>query len=239
MSNKTKVPMPTPGQRNMVAREAWRILGIMSEFVEATERLVGVRPAISIFGSARMPEGHRYYALAQDISRRLSDAGFAVISGGGPGLMEAINRGAYEGKSPAIGLNIELPREQFGNAFQDVSLSFRHFFARKVAFMRFACAYVVMPGGYGTLDELGEALTLVQTGKVRRMPIILVGRDFWQGLLDWFRDRLVAEGTISVEDLDLVQVIDDPQAVVDAIFAHYERRGFEPTEAEQETLLNL
>jgi uncharacterized protein (TIGR00730 family) len=239
MSNKTKVPMPTPGQRNMVAREAWRILGIMSEFVEATERLVGVRPAVSIFGSARMGAGHRYYALAHDISRRLSDAGFAVISGGGPGLMEAINRGAYEGKSPAVGLNIELPREQFGNAFQDVSLSFRHFFARKVAFVRFACAYVVMPGGYGTLDELGEALTLVQTGKVRRMPIILVGREFWQGLLDWFRDRLVAEGTISPEDLDLVQVIDDPQAVVDAIFTHYERRGFEPTEAEQETLLNL
>jgi uncharacterized protein (TIGR00730 family) len=223
----------------MVAREAWRILGIMSEFVEATERLVGVRPAVSIFGSARMAEGHRYYTLAHDIARRLSDAGFAVISGGGPGLMEAINRGAYEGKSPAVGLNIELPREQFGNAFQDVSLSFRHFFARKVAFVRFACAYVVMPGGYGTLDELGEALTLVQTGKVRRMPIILVGREFWQGLLDWFRDRLAAEGTISPEDLDLVQVIDDPQAVVDAIFAHYEQRGFEPTEGEQETLLNL
>ncbi|MGH8618782.1 MAG: TIGR00730 family Rossman fold protein [Burkholderiales bacterium] len=223
----------------MVAREAWRILGIMSEFVEATERLVGMRPAVSIFGSARVAQGHPYYTLAEDISRRLSDAGFAVISGGGPGLMEAINRGAYAGKSPAIGLNIELPREQFGNAYQNVSLSFRHFFARKVAFVRFACAYVVMPGGFGTLDELGEALTLVQTGKMRRMPIILVGGDFWRGLLDWMRDRLATERMIDPADLDLMQVIDDPQAVVDAIFAHYEHRGFETTESDREALLNL
>jgi uncharacterized protein (TIGR00730 family) len=239
MSDRSKRPVQTPEERNMVAREAWRILGIMSEFVEATERLVGMRPAVSIFGSARVPQGHPYYTLAEDISRRLSDAGFSVISGGGPGLMEAINRGAYAGKSPAIGLNIELPREQFGNAYQDVSLSFRHFFARKVAFVRFACAYVVMPGGFGTLDELGEALTLVQTGKMRRMPIILVGGDFWRGLLDWMRDRLATERMIDPADLDLMQVIDDPQAVVDAIFAHYEHRGFEITESERETLLNL
>ena len=239
MSNQTKLPKPMAGQRSAIAREAWRILGIMSEFVEATERLIDVRPAVSIFGSARIAQGHPYYTLAEDIARRLSDAGFAVISGGGPGLMEAVNRGAFAGKSPAVGLNIELPREQFGNAFQDVSLSFRHFFARKVAFVRFACAYVVLPGGYGTLDELGEALTLVQTGKVERMPIILVGAEFWNGLLSWMRESLVTAGTIAAEDLDLMTVIDEPQAVVDAIFAHYERSGVAPGGTDRELLLNL
>ena len=145
------------------ARESWRIFGIMSEFVEATERLGNIRPAVSMFGSARMPPAHPYFALAEEIARLLSDAGFSVISGGGPGMMEAANKGAFFGKSPAVGLNIELPREQFPNAYQDISLSFRHFFARKVTFVRCSAAYVVMPGGFGTLDELLEALTLVQT----------------------------------------------------------------------------
>ena len=165
--------------RAYTAREAWQLFAIMSEFVEATERLNQVRPAVSIFGSARTPPDHPYFALAERIARRLSDSGFTVISGGGPGIMTAANRGAFFGKSPAVGLNIELPREQFGNAYQDISLSFRHFFARKVTFVRFASAYVVMPGGFGTLDELTEALTLVQTGKTRKMPIILV----WHAVL--------------------------------------------------------
>jgi uncharacterized protein (TIGR00730 family) len=221
------------------ARESWRVFGIMSEFVEATERLSAIRPAVSIFGSARLPEGHPYYVLAESIARRLSDAGFSVISGGGPGIMEAASKGAYFGKSLSVGLNMQLPLEQRANPYQDVSQTFNHFFARKVMFVKFASAYVVLPGGFGTLDELMEALTLIQTGKTRRIPLIMVQADYWRGLLDWFRARLVAEGMISAEDLDLIQVIDDPQQVVDAIFKHYERRGFEPLPAEHELLLNL
>jgi uncharacterized protein (TIGR00730 family) len=198
-----------------------------------------VRPAVSIFGSARTPQDHPYFTLAERTSRLLSDAGFTVISGGGPGIMEAANRGAFFGSSPAVGLNIELPREQFGNTYQDISLSFRHFFARKVTFVRFATAYVVMPGGFGTLDELTEALTLVQTGKTRKMPIILVHEPFWRGLLGWFRERLVSEGMIDADDMDLVQVHNEPEQVVETIFRHYENRAFIPSPAERETFLNL
>src|SRR5229473_8325854 len=155
------------------AREAWKLFGIMAEFFEATERLSGIRPAVSMFGSARVAAGSRYYRLAEDTARLLSDAGFAVFSGGGPGVMEATNKGAFHGSGLAVGLNIDLPREQLANRFQHISLRFKHFFARKVMFAKFATAFVVMPGGYGTLDELFEALTLVQTGKTRQMPIIL------------------------------------------------------------------
>ena len=221
------------------ARESWRMLGIMAEFVEATERLASIRPAVSIFGSARTPPDHPYYQLAEDIARKLSDAGFSVISGGGPGLMEAANKGAYFGKSPSVGLNIQLPHEQSGNAFQDISQTFQHFFARKVMFVKFAAAYVVMPGGYGTLDELTEALTLVQTGKIARIPIILVGSKFWTGWVDWAKKTLVDEGMISADDIHLMQIIDKPEEVVDAIFSHYEKRGFMPSLAEREIQLNL
>jgi hypothetical protein len=221
------------------AREAWQLFGIMSEFVEATDRLNRVRPAVSIFGSARIPAGHPYYALSERIARLLSDAGFAVISGGGPGVMEASNKGAHFGKSPSIGLNIELPREQFGNTYQDISLAFRHFFARKYTFIRFSTAYIVMPGGFGTLDELSEALTLMQTGKIRRMPIILVHAPFWRGMLDWMRDRLVAERMIDPNDLDLMRVIDEPEQVVEAIFSYYEKRSFSPLPEELKGFLNL
>jgi hypothetical protein len=153
--------------------------------------------------------------------------------------MEAANRGAFAGRSPAIGLNILLPAEQLSNRYQDVSVNFRYFFARKMMFVRFASAYVVLPGGFGTLDELSECLTLVQTGKSRRIPIILSGAAFWSGLLDWMRERLVGEGMISPEDMDLVQVIEEPEAVVEAIFAFYEGRGFQPTQAERQKMLNL
>ncbi len=220
-------------------QEAWRVLGIMAEFALATERLRGLRPAISMFGSSRIGPGHPYYEKTEKIARLLSDAGFAVISGGGPGLMEAANRGAFAGRSPAIGLNILLPSEQGGNDYQDVSFDFRYFFARKMMFVRFASAYVVLPGGFGTLDELSECLTLVQTGKSRKIPIILVGRAFWQGLIDWARDRLVGEGMIGEDDLDLMQVIEEPEAIVEAIFNFYENRGFQPSRAERERMLNL
>jgi uncharacterized protein (TIGR00730 family) len=221
------------------AREAWRVFGIMAEFVEATERLAAVRPAVSIFGSARIARDSDSYRLTEKIARLLSDAGFAVVSGGGPGVMEAANKGAFEGKSLSIGLNIQLPHEQKANHYQDVSQSFRHFFARKYMFVRVASAYVVMPGGFGTLDELLEALTLIQTGKSPRIPLILVGSEFWAGLLDWFRERLVAENMIGPGDIDLLQVIDEPEDIVAAIFDHYEARGFGPLPEEHELLLNL
>lgn len=197
---------------------------IMAEFVESAERLSELRPAVSIFGSARITENDPYYILCVDIARRLSDEGFAVISGGGPGIMEAANKGAYDGKSASIGLNIELPHEQKRNAWQDISLSFRHFFSRKVAFVKYADAYVVLPGGFGTLDEFSEVLTLIQTGKSRRIPVILVGTTFWRGLLDWFRTQLVQGGMIAAKDLDLIQLIDEPENIVNAIFAFYEAR---------------
>jgi len=226
-------------EKTWSARESWRVFGIMAEFVEGTERLNSIRPAVSIFGSARTLPDHPNYKLTEQITRQLSDAGFSVISGGGPGIMEAANKGAYFGASPSIGLNIQLPHEQHRNIYQDVSQTFRHFFARKYMFVKFATAYVVLPGGFGTLDELMEALTLVQTGKTRKMPIILVCSEFWRGMLDWLRQSLVVEGMISPEDMDLIQVIDEPCEVVNAIFQYYETRGFEPSAAEREVQLNL
>ena len=194
---------------------------------------------MTIFGSARVKPDTPYYTLTEVIARQLSDAGFAVISGGGPGIMEAANKGAFFGKSPAVGLNIQLPHEQRANPYQDVSQTFRHFFARKYMFVRFASAYVVMPGGYGTLDELLEALTLIQTGKGRPIPLILVCSDFWKGLIDWFKERLVSEGMIDADDIDLIQLIDKPEDVVAAIFKHYESRPFAPLPSEREMMLNL
>lgn len=250
MNEKEKLPKPPavrgkgldaapPRQTATSAREAWRVFGIMSEFVEATERLAAVRPAVSIFGSARIAPDSAYYQLTEDIARQLSDAGFSVVSGGGPGAMEAANKGAFEGKSLSIGLNIQLPHEQKANHYQDISQSFRHFFARKYMFVKVAAAYVVMPGGFGTLDELLEALTLIQTGKTPPIPLILVGSEYWAGLLAWFRERLVAERMIDADDLNLIQIIDDPRQVVAAIFDHYESRGFGPLPEEHELLLNL
>jgi uncharacterized protein (TIGR00730 family) len=242
MSARDKLPNaadPWLARPTSTARESWRVFGIMSEFVEATERLASIRPAVSIFGSARVPKDSPVYHLTERIARLLSDAGFAVISGGGPGVMEAANKGAYEGKSPSIGLNIQLPMEQKANPYQDISQSFRHFFARKYMFVRFATAYVVMPGGFGTLDELLEALTLIQTNKTPRIPLILVGSDFWEGLLDWFKARLVKDGMINPEDMDLITVIDDPECVAASIFQYYETRGFGPLPEEHELLLNL
>lgn len=211
----------------------------MAEFVEGFERMAQVRPSVSIFGSARTPTDSPYYELTEQIARQLSDAGFSVVSGGGPGIMEAANKGAFAGKSPSIGVNIQLPHEQAGNGYQDISLSFRHFFSRKVMFVKYAAAYVVMPGGFGTLDELAEILTLVQTGKTRRIPIILVCSPFWDGLIGWFRQSLLKEGSINEADLDLFQVLDEPKDVVNAIFSHYEHSGFEPSEEEQRVMLDL
>jgi hypothetical protein len=241
--NAPKVPKPSDPQlvrrSQNSARESWRMFEIISEFVLATERLNTIQPAVAIFGSARITPEHPYYLVAEDIAKRLSEAGFSVISGGGPGIMEAVNKGAFAGTSPSVGLNIQLPHEQGANAYQDVSHTFQHFFARKVMFVKLSCAFVMMPGGFGTLDELMEVLTLVQTGKIRRVPIILVNSRFWSGLLDWVKGQLLSDGLIGVDDPALIQVIDDPQRVVDSIFDHYQFRGFEPSPSEREAELAL
>ncbi|MDN5872006.1 MAG: TIGR00730 family Rossman fold protein [Nitrococcus sp.] len=228
-----------PNNDSIMTRESWKIFQIMAEFVEGLERLAQIKPSVSMFGSARTPPDHPWYKLAEEIAYALSQAGFSVVSGGGLGIMEAANRGAFAGKSPSIGLNIQLPEEQSDNSYQDISLHFRHFFSRKVMFVKYASAYVVLPGGFGTLDELSEILTLVQTGKTRRIPIILVHTPYWEGLIAWFRDTLAAQGTIDPGDLALFKVLDEPKAVVDAIFDFYENRGLEPSDAEQEILLDL
>lgn len=232
-------PSFIPLKESTLNRETWRVFQIMAEFVNGFEQLSQIKPSVSIFGSARTTEDHPDYQLTEEIALLLSNAGFSIVSGGGPGIMEAANKGGQKGKSQSIGLNIELPKEQHWNPYQDISLSFRHFFSRKVMFVKYATAYVVMPGGFGTLDEFVEILTLVQTGKTRRIPIILVGRDFWSGLLDWFKTTLVNAGTIASEDLQLIQIIDEPQGIVDAIFEHYENRCFEPSAEEHEKMLDL
>jgi uncharacterized protein (TIGR00730 family) len=232
-------PHRTLADHHLQNRESWKVFQIMAEFVEGFEQLAAIKPSVSIFGSARTKEDEPYYALGRDIAYRLSEAGFAVVTGGGPGLMEAANRGAYEGKSPSIGLNIELPHEQGGNPYQDISLRFKHFFSRKVMFVKYASAYVVLPGGFGTLDELAEILTLVQTGKSRRIPIVLVHQPYWQGLVDWMSDKLAGEGMIDKEDLDLLTVADEADEVVKHIFDFYGSRSFEWSPSEREVMLDL
>lgn len=229
---------PRPREDN-ASQESWRVFQIMAEFVQGFEELAPLQPSVTFFGSARTPATDPLYALARDIARRLSDAGFTVVTGGGPGIMEAGSRGAFEGESPSVGLNIHLPREQVPNPYQDVALEYQHFFSRKVMFVRYASAYVVMPGGFGTLDELLEILTLIQTGKTRRIPILLVHEPFWSGLLDWLRNTLVARDAISEQDLEIVQVVETADEVLDAIFSHYETRGFEPSPEEAQVMRKL
>jgi uncharacterized protein (TIGR00730 family) len=194
--------------------EAERIARIEAELEAGFHALADLGPAVSIFGSARTPPEHPNYALAREIARRLGEEGMAIITGGGPGIMEAANRGARDAGVPSVGLNIELPFEQGPNAHQDIGLRFSFFFTRKLMFVRYATAFVVLPGGYGTLDELFEALVLEQVEKIRDFPIVLVGSDFWAGLLDWVGKRLVADGVIDADDPDRLRVTDDPEEVV-------------------------
>lgn len=223
LHNKLPHPILTDEARQRVrAKESYHVLRIVSEFVASGEELRAINPAVSIYGSARTKPSHPDYQFTEILARKLSDAGFAVISGGGPGIMEAANKGAQAGASPSVGLNIELPHEQIGNGYQDLSVQFQHFFPRKVMFVKHAIAYVVMPGGFGTLDELFESLTLVQTGKIPLRPIILVNRSFWQGLVDWIQAQLLVQGMISESDMDLFYLCDEPDEIVNRIFEHYE-----------------
>lgn len=237
--HKSRHPSFSMVDEALLNRESWKIFQIMAEFVEGFERLARIKPSVSIFGSARARPDSDYYRRAERIARALSDSGFSVVCGGGPGIMEAANKGAYDGKSPSVGLNIQLPKEQVANDYQNISLRFRHFFSRKVMFVKYASAYVVLPGGFGTLDELAEILTLVQTERTRRIPIILVGSAYWAGLIGWFKDTLVKEGAVDAADLELFEVMDEPEEVVEAIFRYYEHRGFEPSAEEKEILLDL
>jgi uncharacterized protein (TIGR00730 family) len=189
--------------------DPWRSLRILSEFVEGFDALAAIGKAVTIFGSARLHEGDPYYAKARELAGRLAKEGFAVITGGGPGIMEAANRGAHEAGGLSIGCNIELPHEQAVNQYVDLGVEFRYFFARKVMFVKYADGFAIFPGGFGTLDELFESLTLIQTGKIRHFPVVLVGSEYWGGLLDWLRREAVTRSTIDAADLDLMHCTDD------------------------------
>jgi uncharacterized protein (TIGR00730 family) len=201
--------------------DPWRALRILSEFVEGFDAMARVGPAITVFGSARTRPDDAIYEVARTIGRRLAEAGFAVITGGGPGAMEGANRGCQEGGGLSVGCNIELPHEQGMNPYVDLGVDFRYFFARKVMFVKYADGFVILPGGFGTLDELFEALTLIQTGKVSHFPVVLYGRSYWGGLIDWLRGTLVASGAVAAADLDLFHVTDDADEVVSLIVAHH------------------
>ena len=200
--------------------EAWRVFRIQAELIEGIGSLSDIGPAVSIFGSSRVSEDSPYYQAAQQLATGLSQAGIAVITGGGPGIMAAANRGAFGQGATSIGLNVELPCEQHPNPHQDIRLNFRYFFVRKLMFMKHAVGYVIFPGGFGTLDELFEALTLVQTGKIRRFPIIMYGREYWQELVEWMSKRMLELGCVSEQDLDLFRVVDSAEQALEIIRRH-------------------
>ncbi len=206
--------MPIEGNMN---QETWRVFRIMAEFVEGFDELTRLGPAVTIFGSARTAPDNKYYKLAEKTAAAVVENNMAVITGGGGGIMEAANKGASEAGGKSVGLNIELPFEQHPNEYQNLALSFRYFFVRKTMFTKYARAFIIMPGGFGTLDELFESLTLIQTLKMTRFPVIVMGSDYWTGLLDWVKDVMVKEETISPEDLDLYTVTDDPAEAIDII----------------------
>lgn len=205
-------------------KDTWSVFRIMAEFVEGFEVLQPLWPSVSVFGSARLGPDTQTYRDAVRLAQRISDAGFNVITGGGPGIMEAANRGASEGKSQSIGLNIRLPREQLGNPYADVQLNHKYFFIRKVMFVKYAVGFVGLPGGFGTLDEIFEALTLKQTGKMKDFPVVLFGESFWGGLVAWMRDQMLGSGTVDESDFDLFRVTDDVDEVVEHIQRHYAQR---------------
>jgi uncharacterized protein (TIGR00730 family) len=205
----------------MNAEDSWRMWRIMAEFVEGFETLSDVPPAVSIFGSARTGRRDHYYKKAERIAALLAERGYAVVTGGGPGIMEAANKGATAKRGVSVGLNIELPLEEQANEYATTVIDFRYFFSRKVMFAKYAVAFVILPGGYGTLDEMFESLTLIQTQRIRPFPVILVGREYWQGLLDWLRLTVAHDGKIEHHDLDLYKVIDEPEDVVKEIEKRY------------------
>ncbi|HNW89060.1 MAG TPA: TIGR00730 family Rossman fold protein [Bacteroidales bacterium] len=210
--------------------DSWQIFKVMSEFVDGFEKLTKIGPCVTIFGSARTPSTHKYYELAQDIAYKLVKKGFGVITGGGPGIMEAGNKGAHIAQGKSVGLNIELPFEQKANEFidNDKNLSFDYFFVRKVMFVKYAQGFIVMPGGFGTLDEFFEAITLIQTRKNVNFPVVLVGKEYWKGLLDWMKDKMLSEKNIHPDDLDLFELVDTADEAVRCITEFYKKFDIKP-----------
>ncbi|MCU7614312.1 TIGR00730 family Rossman fold protein [Chryseobacterium sp. GMJ5] len=209
----------------IVTKDSWMVFKIMAEFVDGYEKMAKIGPCVSLFGSARLQPDSKYYNMAVEIAEKITKIGFGIITGGGPGIMEAGNKGAFNAAGKSIGLNIDLPFEQHFNPYisKMYSLSFDYFFVRKVMFVKYSQGFIVMPGGFGTLDELTEAITLIQTNKIGRFPIVLVGSEFWSGLLDWFKATLLNEGMISEKDLDLYRVVDTADEAVEHIRAFYEK----------------
>ena len=210
--------------------KAWRVLRIQSELVDGTDKLLKLGAAVTVFGGARLDSSNRYYREAQLLGKLLGEENIPVITGGGPGIMEGANRGCYGTPTPSVGLNIDLPFEQTPNPYQDIGLDFRYFFVRKYLFVKHAVGFVIFPGGFGTLDELFEALTLVQTLKVKPFPIVLVGRPFWQGLIEWMQDRMVAEGCLSAAELHLFELVDDANEAAQVILKHIRMGEFASNE---------
>ena len=223
-----KLLSPSPEHPSWLDSDTWRVLRIQSEFVEGFEALAGVGKAVAVFGSARTAPDSADYEQARQVGAELARAGFGVITGGGPGSMEAANRGAHEAGGLSIGCNIELPREQHLNPYVDLSVEFHYFFARKTMFVKYADAFVIMPGGFGTLDELFEALTLIQTGKIRNFPVVLIGHAYWDGLIAWMREVQLPAGAIAQQDIDLLSVTDDPAEAAAIVTAYAEANGINP-----------
>ncbi|TCK69137.1 hypothetical protein DFQ05_0652 [Winogradskyella wandonensis] len=218
------------GWNEIKTNDSWAIFKIMGEFVNGYEKLSKIGPCVSIFGSARTKPEHDYYQLAEEVASKIVDSGYGVITGGGPGIMEAGNKGAHIAGGTSVGLNIELPFEQHDNPYidSDKSLDFDYFFVRKVMFVKYSQGFVVMPGGFGTLDELFEAITLIQTHKIDTFPIVLVGTKFWGGLVDWIKNTLLTEGNISPKDIDLIHVVDTADEVVSILNNFYEKSDLSP-----------
>ncbi|MDD5044971.1 MAG: TIGR00730 family Rossman fold protein [Candidatus Omnitrophica bacterium] len=209
-------------ESDFAKEEPWRVFRIMSEFVDGFETLSQIGPAVSIFGSSRLKKGDRFYKLAEKIAYLLSREGYAIITGGGPGIMEAANKGAKKAEGQSIGLNIQIPQEQKPNPYVKTLLDFHYFFCRKVMFVKYAKAFIIMPGGYGTLDELFESLNLIQTRRIESFPVVLVGKDYWKGLKAWLKSKVLKKSCISPKDLDIFYTTDDPQEVVSIVKKFYE-----------------
>tara|TARA_R110000868_G_scaffold145181_2_gene365120 strand:+ start:15424 stop:16110 length:687 start_codon:yes stop_codon:yes gene_type:complete len=218
------------GWNEIKTNDSWALFKIMGEFVNGFEKMSLIGPCVSIFGSARIKEGDKYYQMAVDVAKSISEAGYGIITGGGPGIMEAGNKGAHLAGGTSVGLNIDLPFEQHDNPYidSDKSLDFDYFFVRKVMFVKYSQGFVVMPGGFGTLDELFEAITLIQTNKIEKFPIILVGTEFWKGLMEWVKDTMLKAGNISAKDLDLIKLVDTKEEVVDIIDSFYKGHTHSP-----------
>lgn len=231
MDDKIRNAFENKNWQEIKVTDSWQIFKIMAEFVDGFEKLAKIGPCVSIFGSARTASDSKYYKMAEDCARMLTERGYGVISGGGPGIMEAANKGAFEAGGKSVGLNIELPFEQFHNKYidRDKILEFDYFFVRKVMFMKYSQGFIVLPGGFGTMDELFEALTLIQTGKVARFPIVLVGKDYWSGLMDWVKDTMLnVEKNIKEDDLNLYRLVDTAEEATEHIFRFYDKYILKP-----------